>query len=267
MVSGSDVEGNLRVAGDLIARAADAGAKLVLLPENFALMGRDERDKVALREPPGTGKVQGFLAESARRHRVWLAGGTAPVAAVAPDKVRGACLLYDERGEQVARYDKMHLFDVLVGERDRHSYRESAAVEAGTQVVVAATPFANVGLSVCYDLRFPELYRAMHAREVQLLLVPAAFTEVTGRAHWSLLLRTRAVENLCYVLASNQGGSHADGRATYGHSMVVDPWGEVLAECTTGADVVVADMDLQRLAALRRQFPVLHHRCEEYPLT
>ena len=264
MVSRADRDANLEQAATLISEAVAQNAEFVLLPENFALMGQHERDKLAIGEPPGQGPLQEFLGETARRHRIWLAGGTIPLSAKTPEKARSACLLFDPDGNCVARYDKIHLFDVeLDGER-REVYRESNTVEAGDTVVTVPTPLARIGLSVCYDLRFPELYRRMLSDDVQLVAVPSAFTEDTGQAHWHTLLRARAVENLCYFAAANQGGIHPNGRSTYGHSLIVDPWGEILAESGTGPAVIVADLDLQRLETLRRRFPVLEHRRLEY---
>ncbi len=255
-VSGPDVAENLRVVGGLIAEAADAGARLVALPEYFALISADERAKVAIREPEGRGPLQDFLREAAQRHGVWLVGGTVPLVAEAEDKVRNSTLVFDDRGECVARYDKIHLFGFSRGEE---RYDEAATIEPGGRVVAFDAPFGRVGLSVCYDLRFPELYRAMG--EVSLIVVPAAFTHTTGRAHWEVLLRARAIENQCYVLAPAQGGRHPSGRVTWGHTLIADPWGEVLACRDEGAGVVVADLDPERIAAIRQSLPALAHRC------
>lgn len=259
MASGPNVRANLNEAGRLISQAADAGAELVVLPENFALMGMTELDKVAVREADGRGPIQDFLASQADKHRVWLVGGTVPLEAGVSEKVRAACLLIDDRGERVARYDKVHLFDVTLEESDEQ-YNESETIEPGNQVVVATTPFGRLGLAVCYDLRFPELFRRMHEEGVELVAMPAAFTAITGRAHWEPLLRARAIENLCYVIASAQGGYHVNGRETHGDSMIVDPWGLVLDRLPRGSGVVVADIDLDRVKAIRRSFPALDHR-------
>jgi len=260
MTSTDRVDDNLAAAERLISQAAADGARLVLLPENFAFIGRGEEDKLRHRERPGDGALQRFLGETAQRHDIWLVAGTVPVAGREPRKTLGRGLLFDPEGTRAAHYDKIHLFDVEVNGKERLSYRESRATEAGSEVVVVPTPLANIGLSVCYDLRFPELYRAMHRDGVQLICVPAAFTEPTGRAHWHFLLRARAVENLCYVLAANQDGRHADGRATYGHSLIVDPWGRILAEAEAGPGVVTADMELSGLQEMRERFPALNHR-------
>lgn len=254
-VSGPDVAANLTVAAELIAEAASAGARLVALPEYFALLSADERAKVALRERDGDGPIQRFLSDAARRHGVWLIGGTLPIEADAPDRVRNSVLVFDDSGRRVARYDKMHLFGFDNG---TERFDESRTIEAGDRVVAFDAPFGRVGLSVCYDLRFPELYRALG--EVSLILVPSAFTSTTGRAHWETLLRARAIENQCYVMAPAQGGTHPGGRVTWGHTMIVDPWGELLACRAEGPGLVLADLDPGRLATVRRQLPALAHR-------
>ncbi|HHQ41573.1 MAG TPA: carbon-nitrogen hydrolase family protein [Chromatiales bacterium] len=259
MASGPQVDANLLEAGRLVAQAAEAGARLVVLPENFAFLGARERDKLAVREAEGEGPIQAFLSQQAARHGIWLVGGTVPLATADPSRVRAACLLYGPDGKAVARYDKMHLFDVEVpdsGER----YTESETIEPGDGPVVAETPLGRVGLAVCYDLRFPELFRAMVDRGMELLAVPSAFTAVTGRAHWELLVRARAVENQCHVIAAAQGGYHVDGRETHGDSMIVDPWGTVLGRLPRGAGIVVADLDPERTREIRGRFPALAHR-------
>ena len=260
MVSGDDVEANLDSAAGLIGRAVADRATFLLLPENFALMGRQEEDKLRIMEPYGQGLIQSFLGAQARVHRIWLMGGTIPLQADATDKVRAACLLFNPEGKCVARYDKIHLFDVAVGSGALDIYNESATSESGAEVTVANTPFGNIGMSVCYDVRFPELYRRMHKDHVNIITVPSAFTATTGRAHWETLLRARAIENLCYVIASNQGGRHINNRETWGHSMVVSPWGEILATIAQGEGIACADIDLGRLEELRSRFPSLAHR-------
>jgi nitrilase len=264
MVSSPSVAENLAAAAELLARAAAGGAQLAILPENFALMGRGESDKVQVRETEGEGPIQAFLAEQAVRHRLWLVGGTIPLRTAADDnRVRAACLLFDDRGRQVARYDKVHLFDVqVVGSAER--YAESATIEPGDRYVVADTPFGRLGLAVCYDLRFPEQFRALVEQGMEILALPAAFTAATGKAHWETLLRARAIENQCYVIASAQGGKHANGRETYGDSLIIDPWGEILDRLPEGPGVVLAEFDRERLANIRQQFPVLQHcvRCQ-----
>lgn len=259
MASGPNIGANLIEAARLIGDAAAGGARLVVLPENFALMGMTEADKVAVREPPGQGPMQDFLMQQARRHRIWLVGGTVPLACDDPDRVRAACLLFNERGEQVARYDKMHLFDVHVQESGEN-YTESETIEPGDDVIVVDTPFGRLGLAVCYDLRFPELFRRMVDDGMELVAVPSAFTAITGKAHWETLVRARAVENLCYVIAAAQGGYHASGRETHGHTMVVEPWGTVVDRLARGSGVVRADIDSARLEKTRKSFPALQHR-------
>jgi nitrilase len=259
-VSGVDLASNLASARTLLAEAARGGAELAVLPEYFCLMGQRDTDKLAVREPFGAGAVQDFLAQAAREHGMWIVGGTLPLATDSATRVRNTSLVLSPQGECVARYDKVHLFKYDNG---REQYDESRVIEAGSapQAFTLASRDGHawrVGLSVCYDLRFPELYRGLGA---DLLLVPSAFTYGTGEAHWELLLRARAVENLAYVAAPAQGGRHDNGRRTWGHSMVVDPWGAVLAvREQEGAGVVLADLDVQRLAQVRRQLPALDHR-------
>ena len=255
-VSGPDVAANLETAARLIAEAAAAGARLVALPEYFPLISKDEAAKVRIREPEGAGPLQDFLAAEARRHGVWLIGGTLPLVAEADDKVRNSTLVYDDQGRRVARYDKIHLFGFQRGEE---RYDEAATIEPGSTVACFDSPAGRTGLSVCYDLRFPELFRAMG--EVDLIVLPAAFTWTTGRAHWEVLLRARAIENQCYLMAPAQGGCHESGRVTWGHTMIIDPWGEILACRDEGPGVVLAEIDHARLAAVRESLPALRHRC------
>ena len=255
MVSGGDVAANLAAAAPLIARAAAQGARLVVLPEYFGIFGERATDKVDVRETDGDGPQQRFLADQARRHGVWLVGGTVPLACGDPARVRSACLVHDPEGRRVARYDKVHLFAFT---RGAERYDEGRTIEPGTGHATFEAPGGRVGLSVCYDLRFPELYRAMG--DLALLVVPAAFTATTGAAHWHLLLRARAVENQCYVLASAQGGLHPNGRRTYGHSMLVDPWGVIVAELDEGPGIVVGDVVPGRIAEVRAELPALTHR-------
>ncbi|MCP5134719.1 MAG: carbon-nitrogen hydrolase family protein [Gammaproteobacteria bacterium] len=262
MVSGPEVAANLAVAAELLAKAADRGAQLAVLPENFALMGRRESDKLAVQEAEGDGLIQTFLAERAARHRLWLVGGTIPLRTAGDNqRVRAACLLFDDQGCQVARYDKVHLFDVQLPD-SRERYAESATIEPGDHYVVADTPFGRLGLAVCYDLRFPEQFRAMSAQGMDILALPAAFTAATGAAHWEILLRARAIENQCYVIASAQGGRHSNGRETFGDSLIVDPWGLILDRLCEGAGVVLGKMDRAFLESVRQQFPVLEHRTD-----
>ncbi len=259
MASGPNVESNLLEAGKLIAKAAKHGAKLITLPENFALMGGHELDKVKVKEFDGQGPIQAFLSEMAKKQGVWLIGGTIPLVADVENKVRAACLVYNDNGERVARYDKAHLFDVSVPDTGEE-YRESDSIENGGDPFVFDSPFGKVGLAVCYDLRFPEFFRKMSEQGVEIVVLPAAFTAETGAAHWEVLLRARAIENLCYVIAPNQGGFHLNGRETYGHSMVIDPWGVVLDCYKTGSGYASAQINLERLEKVRTSFPVLNHR-------
>ena len=257
MVSGTDVERNLETARRLVGEAARGGAALVALPEYFCLMGRNDRDKLALAEAPGDGPIQQMLSETARTHGIWLIGGTLPIRSGDPERVLNANCVHAPDGTLAARYDKIHLFKYDNG---RERYDEGSAICAGgAPTSVQAGPF-RVGLSVCYDLRFPELYRALMHPPCDLLSVPAAFTYPTGRAHWDLLLRARAVENQCFVIAAAQGGMHENGRRTFGHSMIVDPWGEVLDMRPEGEGVVLAEADPQRIASVRMQLPALEHR-------
>jgi deaminated glutathione amidase len=259
MASGPSVSSNLLEAEKQIAEAVKTGAKLVALPENFAMMGDREIDKLKIKEADGVGPIQKFLSTTAKKYGVWIIGGTIPIAGNGDNKVRAACLVYDERGERVARYDKQHLFDVNVPESDE-VYRESDSIERGDEILVVNSPFGKLGIAVCYDLRFPEFFRTMLTHGMEILVIPSAFTAKTGVAHWEVLLRARAIENLCYVIAPNQGGFHLNGRKTYGHSMIVDPWGVVLDCYKTGAGFVAADIDLDKLAKVRGAFPVLQHR-------
>jgi nitrilase len=255
MISGPRVADNLETAGRLVGDAVAQGAQLVVLPEYFPIIGAADADRVRARETFGLGPVQSWLAETARQHGIWLFAGSIPLAASVPDKMRNASLVFDPSGQCVARYDKVHLFGFRKGDE---AYDEASFIEAGDQPVAVDTPFGKVALSICYDLRFPELYRAL--APVDLILVPAAFTETTGRAHWEILLRARAIENQCYLLAVGQGGRHENGRETHGNSMIIDPWGEVVDRKAKGPGVVIADLDHQRIAEIRESLPALAHR-------
>ncbi len=255
MVSGPRVAENLAAAGHLIADAVTQGAQLVVLPEYFPVIGAADTDRVNAREEFGRGPIQDWLAATAQKYGIWIFAGSIPLTATVSDKMRNASLAYNPAGECVERYDKVHLFGFNKGEE---SYDEAAFIEAGDQLVAVDTPFGRVALSICYDLRFPELYRAL--APVDLILVPAAFTETTGRAHWEILLRARAVENQCYLLAVGQGGRHESGRITHGNSMIVDPWGEVLDRKLKGPGIVIADLDHARIAEIRASLPALAHR-------
>ncbi|MBK1703448.1 carbon-nitrogen hydrolase family protein [Halochromatium glycolicum] len=259
MASGPNTTANLIETERLIGLSAEAGAGLIVLPENFAFMGQQDRDLLRLAEDDGNGQLQDFLAKMARRYGVWLVGGTVPIRTGDPERVRSAALIYNAQGDRVARYDKLHLFDAVLpsgGER----YQESATIAPGEQSPVVDTPFGRLGVLICYDLRFPETARRMVDSGLEILAVPAAFTAQTGKAHWETLVRARAVENLAYVIAAAQGGFHLSGRETYGHSMVVDPWGNVLAEVARGVGQVCCPLDRDRQVFLRKTFPVLEHR-------
>ncbi len=255
LASGPSVAANLNEARRLIAMAAKQGAKLVALPEYFAIMGMQDTDKVKVREEEGKGPIQQFLAETAKKHKIWLVGGSVPLVSNEANRVRNSCLVYDDKGKQVARYDKIHLFGFDMG---KEHYSEQRTIEPGREVKVVDSPFGRLGLSICYDLRFPELYRAM--KDVDIILVPSAFTETTGKAHWETLIRARAIENLAYVVAPAQGGYHLNGRETHGDSMIVDPWGVVLDRLPRGSGVVMAGINPEYVQRLRKSLPALAHR-------
>jgi predicted amidohydrolase len=255
MVSTPDVAENIDTARRLLRQAAEAGATLVSLPEYWPIMGMSDADKVARAEQPGAGPIQDFMAEAAREHRIWLVGGTLPLVSPDPAKVMNTTLVYDPQGQPAGRYDKIHLFGFNQGSE---AYDEARTIVPGAAVGSFEAPFGRVGLSVCYDLRFPELYRAMG--ECALIVVPAAFTYTTGMAHWEVLLRARAIENQCYVLAAAQGGLHRNGRRTFGHSMLIDPWGEVKALLEEGEGVISGAIEPAFLAGVRESLPALKHR-------
>ena len=256
MVSAPEVAANLEAAGRLIAEAAAAGARLAALPENFYLIGRHEADKVKVRERDGSGPIQDFLSAAARKHGIWIVGGTTPLQTTQENLISSACLVFDDKGRRAARYDKMHLFRFDGGADER--YDESRTLQPGAGAVALDSPFGRLALSICYDVRFPELYRGLGPFDV--MFVPSAFTVPTGRAHWEILLRARAVENQAYVVAPAQGGLHASGRRTHGHTMVVDPWGEMLAVRPEGEGVVLAEIDTDRIREVRRSLPALLNR-------
>lgn len=261
LTSGPDVSANLAGARTLLEQAHREGAVFAALPENFAIMGHKETDKLEVGEAFGEGPIQAFLAHTARELRMWVLGGTAPIRVQeSPGKVAAASLLFDDQGRCVARYDKIHLFDVDIPGREER-YRESATIAAGRSPTVVATPIGRLGMAVCYDVRFPELFRVMQSQGAEILSLPSAFTAPTGRAHWEILLRARAVENLSFVLAPAQGGHHANGRETHGDSMIVDPWGHVLARVAApGPGLAIAEIDHTVLQELRGRFPALNHR-------
>jgi nitrilase len=259
MASGSNLQGNMREAERLIQSAAEAGADLVVLPENFGVITAVEAEILDYGEPAGQGPLQDFLAEQAQRHRITLAGGSVPLLSDEAGKVSNALLVYGPRGELVSRYDKIHLFDVLLADGNER-YDESSIFSAGNEVIVFESNGVKVGLAICYDLRFPEMFRELSSRGAEVILLPAAFTAETGKAHWHTLLKARAIENLSYVVASAQGGFHVNGRETYGHSMIIDPWGNVLDEHDSGPGVVIADFNREYQQQIRHSFPVLTHR-------
>jgi nitrilase len=255
MTSGPDVAANLAAAEPLVADAARAGAELVLLPENFGLMSTSASVKAAAREPDGEGPQQAFLSRMASLHDVHVIGGSVPLCTADPARAAQSLLVYAPGGQRVARYDKIHLFRFTHGDED---YDEARTIQAGSAPAVLDAPLGKVGLSICYDVRFPELYRALG--DLALIVVPAAFTAPTGAAHWEVLLRARAVENQCYVLAAAQTGTHEGGRRTYGHSMLVDPWGGIVVRRDEGVGIVVGDLDFARMADVRARLPALAHR-------
>jgi nitrilase len=259
MTSAADVAVNLEAAGRLLAEARAGGARVAVLPENFSFMGLRDADKRAIAEADGDGPVQRFLSQQARELGLWIVGGTTPIAQEPGGRVAAACLVYADDGRRAARYDKMHLFDVDLPGRTE-SYRESANIAPGARAVLVPTPAGLLGLSVCYDMRFPELYRQLSAAGAQWFSIPSAFTVPTGQAHWEVLLRCRAIENLSYVVAAAQWGRHASGRETYGDSLIVDYWGSVRARLSSGTGVVIAELDLAAQAETRRNFPALTHR-------
>lgn len=260
MASGPNVKANLDTAAGLIAQAVDAGAELIVLPENFACMAMSDKERNSHAEQPGSGYIQDFLANQSRKHKIWLVGGTVPIVSNSPNKTRSACMLYDASGEMVARYDKIHMFDVHNIQGSGESYHESETTEAGESIVVVDTPFGRLGIAVCYDLRFPELFRVMNDQGMEICALPSAFTAITGKSHWEPLLRARAIENQCYMIAADQGGFHINGRETYGNSMIIDPWGNILNRLMSGAGVIVSELDQDFLRNTRKNFPVLEHR-------
>jgi len=259
MTSSHIVADNLAAAGDLLREAKDLGCDIACLPENFSFIGLRDADKLQVAEPDGEGAVQSFLCDTARELKMWILGGTIILRADSDIRVTNSSLLIDADGKRVARYDKIHLFDVTIPGRDEQ-YRESTHVTAGREPVIADTPVGKLGLSVCYDMRFPELYRELVSQGAEWLAMPAAFTVPTGRAHWETLLRARAIENLCYVVAPAQTGTHTSGRETYGDSLIVDYWGQVLSRLTRGTGVITAEIDLAKEAETRARFPALDNR-------
>lgn len=259
MASGPSVSANLEEAARWIEEAVTQQAQLIVLPEYFCIMGMKDTDKLAVREHPGEGPIQKFLSDTAKRHRIWLVGGSVPLATSDSNKIYNSCLVYADNGELVARYDKIHLFGLQLG---NEHYAEEKTIKAGDKVVTVDSPFGRIGLSICYDLRFPELFRNMN--KVDIILAPAAFTAITGKAHWEVLVRARAVENMAYVIAPGQGGYHVGGRETNGDSMIVDPWGVVMERLPKGPGAVVATIDPEYQTRLRTNLPALNHRILQF---
>lgn len=256
MQSLADIKHNLSVVKALLEQACENKCKLVLLPENFAFMGKQDHDKLNVAEEYGYGPIQESISSWAKKYQLWVIAGTIPLKS-SLNKVTASCLVFDDMGNAVERYDKIHLFDVAVTATE--TYQESAYIQAGNKPAVVSTPVGKIGLSICYDIRFAELYRTLSAQGAEIFTVPSAFTAATGKAHWEVLVRNRAIENLAFVLAANQTGEHANHRKTYGHSMVVDPWGRVLAQKDSGEGLIVADIDLQVMYDLRKSFPCMNH--------
>ena len=266
LVSSEHLSENLSCAESLISEAVDKNCQFIALPENFPFIGRNEASKQAIAETKNCGTIQTFLSNMAKQHKIWLLGGTIPLKDDDSDLMYAASLLYNSEGKCIAQYNKIHLFDVTADTEGVETYHESATTKAGSEIVIADIQTAKIGLSVCYDLRFPELYRNMLNQGVQIIAIPSAFTATTGRVHWEALLKARAIENLSYIIAPNQGGQHANGRETWGHSMIVDPWGECLTKLDKGAGVAYAKIDLQQQAVLRNRFPSLSHRKLSCPI-
>ena len=259
MASGPNIQANLDEAGKLIDTAVQQGAGLVVLPENFSLMSMTDLERVGYAEKPGAGIMQEFLSNQAKKHGIWLVGGTIPMKCDVKGKAYSACLVFNDQGEQVARYDKIHMFDVEQLDSGE-SHNESETTEAGEDVVVIDTPFGRLGLAICYDLRFPEMFRTMIDNGMEICALPSAFTAFTGKSHWEPLVRARAIENLCFMIAADQGGFHINNRQTYGNSMIVDPWGNVLDKLESGSGVMIAELDKEYLQNTRNNFQALEHR-------
>lgn len=259
MASAPQVQPNLLEAKRLLQESAQKGAVLAVLPENFAMMSMQDADLLSIAEEPGRGPLQDFLANQASRLKMWVVGGTIPLRATREDRVRAACLVFNDQGEVVARYDKIHLFDVHVPDSAEH-YSESGIIEPGQSLVTVDTPVGRMGLAVCYDLRFPELFRGLLDQGAEFVVIPSAFTALTGQAHWEILLRARAIENQYFVLAAAQGGFHLNGRETHGHSALIDPWGRIDSMLARTPGVLVADLHCDCVDRIRRLFPAVRHR-------
>jgi predicted amidohydrolase len=253
MCSSCNVTENLEHTGKLISAAASNGAKLVVLPEMFSIMGTQAEDKVKLQERYGEGKIQDFLAKSAKQYKLWIVGGTIPITSEDPNRVHAACILYNDQGESVARYDKINLFNATL--ENNETYKESNTTMPGNQIVVADTPFGKLGLCVCHDLRFPNLFDELRKKGAEIIAVPSAFAMKTGMVHWELLTRCRAIDTFCYLIGAGQGGVHTNGRETFGNSIIVDPWGRVLSQVTDDNPIIYANIDLDELHRIRQKMP------------
>ncbi len=259
MCSSHNINDNLAMAKQLITEAAKNKAELVVLPENFAIMGLKPSDKVLVKEKLGQGKIQHFLSVQAKANNIWIVGGTIPIESDDANKVRASSLVFDAQGNLVARYDKMHLFDVTISDHETH--RESDTIQPGNEIVVVDTPFGKLGLAVCYDVRFPELFRCLFNKGAEIFILPSAFTVPTGEAHWEVLTRSRAIENFCYLIGAAQGGLHSNGRKTYGNSLIVAPWGNIIAKKEgTEAGIIYATIDLNKVYEARKAIPVEKHQ-------
>lgn len=258
MTSTPSVKDNLTIVDSLIKQAVDQGSNLIVLPEMFPIAGLETTDKIKVSEQFGEGLIQDFLSKQAKQNKLWIVGGTIPLKCEQPHKVKAACLVYDDLGNMVGRYDKIHLFDVSISESE--SYQESATTEPGTNITVVDTPLGKLGLSVCYDIRFPELFRRLFNLGAEIFAIPAAFTVKTGQAHWEILSRSRAIENFCYVVGACQTGTHRNGRQTYGHSLIINPWGEIINSLADGIGVITAEVDLEKLRQIRKDMPIADHQ-------
>lgn len=259
MCSSHVVAENLKTAEHLICEAAKNNAKLIVLPEMFAIMGIHPSDKVIVKEKFGDGKIQSFLSAQSKKNNVWIVGGTIPIQCNNDKKVKAASLVFDDKGNCIARYDKIHLFDVNISEKE--VYKESDTTEPGNHLVVIDTPFGKLGLGVCYDLRFPELFRCLFNRGAEIIALPSAFTVPTGEAHWELLSRSRAIENFCYLIGACQGGAHSSGRKTYGNSIIIEPWGNIAAK-KDGVDtgIIYTNIDIKKVHEARKSIPIENHQ-------
>ena len=259
MCSSALVDDNLLKAKELIVEATNNGARIIVLPEMFAIMGDIITTKVSVKEAYGIGKIQSFLSVQAKENKVWIVGGTIPIESTKTNKIKAACLVFDDKGNCVAQYDKIHLFDVIISEKEK--YIESDTTEAGDHLTIIDTPFGRIGLGVCYDLRFPEFFRLLFNKGVEIVVLPTAFTETTGKAHWEVLARSRAIENFSYFIGACQGGTHANGRKTYGHSLIIDPWGKILAKKEDIAPgIIYGTIDLKQIYEARQAIPIKDHQ-------